>query len=342
MMVDAVRRSNSDLLSFSMILMYNNIHEKYMKRIIRHSVFETNSSSTHSLTISKVKDFVTPDKTVVVKMRNMDYLFRMDPSYFCLPEYDELKTMTTREVIDFVLDRQKKYGYSDCSKLNIIDDIVNFLDAVGIDKGFKFDTYCWYHDKFEKEGKAALEYLKTADYPQFDPSAYAPENDFKKKLEFLYCMAFAKEGTKDKRVAYKDISEFFVMVVDRAGVPIKIEVPDIDNCEVGVMEYPDEDQYEDKWNNPEWKEKWNKYREWEEEFKKNLTKTVFPVAEYSKKHYDRTVLEMDVCGFEYPMYMEIHDDCRIGELRRMFKSEKKELLDWLFDNNSGFYRFRNG
>jgi hypothetical protein len=307
-------------------------------RIIRHSVFETNSSSTHSLTIGEVKDFIKPDKSIVIKMRDMDYLFKEDPSYCSLPEYDRLKTMTTREAIDSIVDR---YASRDKDTRWTLHCIINFLETVKINIGIKYDCNLYYCGKWEKEGKAAFEHITTAKYPQFDPSVYAPENDFKKKLEFLYCMALGTEGN-DEPVSYEDLFEFLKLVTERANVEIEIEVPDIENCDENVKEYPDAKEYKKGYEDPKYEKAYNKYYKWRKSWIKNLSRAIIPVTEYSKKHYDRTVLEINVCGCEYPMFMELHDDCDINDLRDMFRTKKKELIDWLFDKNSGFYRFRNG
>ena len=304
-------------------------------RIVRHSVFETNSSSTHSLTFGKDKDFIVPDEPIAVKMRDMDYLYKPDPSYFCLPEYDQLKTMTTREVIDYVL-----AAYSaDYDVEWVIANVSTFLDVVGIEKGYNYDTGIYYSGKREKEAVPALEYIKTAEYPQFDPGPYAPENDFQKKLEFLYCMALARG---EKPVSYTSLSTVLKTVVDRAATDIMIEVPYIENCDENVLAYPDDEKYEGGYKNPEYQKEWDRYRKWVETWRQNLSRVIIPISKYSKKHYDRTLLEMSHVGWDYPLHMETHNDCYIGELRKMFRNKKGELVDWLFDKNSGFYRFRAG
>ena len=307
-------------------------------KIIRHSVFETNSSSTHSLTFSKEKEFVIPGKAIVIKMRDMNYLCKEAPEYYGIPECDQLKTMTTRDVINRILSERKNTN----SEITwALDAITRFLDAVNIDTGYEFDKCCWYNDKYEKETKHALEYIKTAEYPQFDSSVFAPETNFVKKLEFLYCMALSTQYPG--QVPYKDLFAFLKAVVKRAAdISIKIEVPYIENCDNNVMEYPDDSKYEGEWKNPEFQKECKKYDKWRDAWMKDLRTAIIPVSEYSVEHYERTLVEMRVCGYDHPMYMELHDDYNIVPLRKMFKGSQKKLVDWLFDSNSGFYRYRNG
>jgi hypothetical protein len=311
-------------------------------KVVRQGVFETNSSSTHSLVISKDKDYVSPNKNIVVKMRNMEYLYKQNPSYNNLPEYDQLKNMTTNEVITHILNQ---YDYIDNEYLaeNAVDNISDFLDSVGVNKGYEYDSNCWYGDKYDDEVKPALKCIIENRYPEkFNANVYAPENDFQKKLEFLYCMALARDSGSEP-VSFENLYNFFRMVNNRSNnVLFYIEVPEIVFCDNNIMEKPNIKKYNNDWNNLEYRKAYDLYYEWSESWINNLCKNTIQLSEYTKTHYDRTLLEIDICGYSYPLYMELHDDCNINDLRKMFEDDQEKLADWLFDNNSGFYRYRNG
>ena len=127
-------------------------------KIIRQNVFETNSSSTHVLTIGKKQDdYLSPNKTLVINFINTDKVFVLGTlkekvSYLVFQiidrykynalDYDDLKEQVEnspdfRRIADYVKNKYGKevklpktykvntYGQDDKEEYADIDEIVN-------------------------------------------------------------------------------------------------------------------------------------------------------------------------------------------------------------------------
>jgi len=261
-------------------------------KTIRHNTFETNSSSTHSFSRkNKEIDWHDPTGCILVRQRNMEYLYKLSPEYLCVPEYSILRTMTTNEVIAYVFNNFDDIK-SACST------VMCFLKEVSIPVGHTYREDWFYGKKQDKAVKLA-ENIKNTDYPQFDVEIFAPENDFVKKLEFLYAMALGTEGGYYNPVSYADFYKFLQMI-NTKGLHATFYIESYEGSNVLFGQY--------------------------EEYQHKAT-----VAALSGLNY-----------YESPLYMELHEDTNAKNLKERFKTDKQGLVDWVFDNNSGFYRYRNG
>jgi len=276
-------------------------------KIVRHGVFETNSSSTHSMTFSKTSNMMIPAGDIEIKMRTMGYLHKIPPSYLDLPDYEVLKDKTTQEVIELLLTDYKgnridlsaiptdRFDPKPDNEMEIewrIDGVVSFLNIVGIDTGFSYSTNWCGSSKWERETRYAVAYLKDlkniAAYPQFDAEKWAPECRLSNKLDFIYCIAMSS------KIDYDCFINLLLSVNAHIPGTLYIEL---------------------------------------------LTETV-SVMNYTADHHYRTLAEMERIRYDYPLYMEMHSD--MGNVIELIENEPDKIIEWLFDSNSGFYRWRDG
>lgn len=127
-------------------------------KIIRQNIFETNSSSTHVLTIGKKQDdYLSPSKTLVINFINTDKVFVLgtlkekvsylvsqiiDRYKYNALDYDDLKEQVEnsfdfRRIVEYVENKYGKevklpktykvntYGHDDKEEYTDIDEIVN-------------------------------------------------------------------------------------------------------------------------------------------------------------------------------------------------------------------------